>query len=150
MSIPDLQLLATIKAEFLADKARAESLLNTMRKSVITSARNELMIVLRQRLADIRSTIGEQSDRIIILHTGEIQIKIHQMNDSNPFPFKENGPFFIDGHESPTVTQLVNGYLFHGEPEENVAELFQRTYGVELMLCPDDIDGNTVTFFVNL
>lgn len=148
-AIPDLQLLATIKAEFLAAKNEAEAIQKARRRAVITSARNEIMIIIHQRLADIRASIGQPGQSITLFESGRVQIQIHQMNDDAPFPFKENGPFYIDGNESPTVQQLVNTRLFGDEHEDTIADIFMRVYGVALSAHTENINGNSrTTFFV--
>ena len=148
-AVPDLQLLSTIKAEFLAAKAAKESRFRAQRRSAIATARNELMVVLRGRLNAIRASVEEPETAVTLIDGDRVQIQIHQMNNDDPFPFKENGRFFIDGIESPTVMYLVN----ESEDGDNdtVDQRFRQIYGIRLQTYKEVINGRErVTFFVTL
>lgn len=133
-NIPDLQLISVIDAEFRAAKAAEEARLAVIRRSAITNARIQILVILRNRLREIRENIGALGDDVTLIDGGaRIRIMLHQM------PNKD-----IDGHESFTTM-----YLVEGGDGQNIASTFQRTYGSELKVQNEEIDGvERVTFFV--
>lgn len=133
-NIPDLQLISVIDAEFRAAKAAEEARIAVIRQSAITNARIQILVTLRKRLHEIRANIGAFSKDITLIDGGaRIRIMLHQMPNKN-----------IDGNESFTTM-----YLVEGGDGQNIASTFQRTYGSELKVQNEEIDGvECVTFFV--